>query len=190
MDEHLSNLDVTNFKKMIERAVREYPNFKIVATTLRNARTATINDWGAVCYCDGEFHQSRLRENLEIFDRVGGGDSFASGLIYGRASFKPRRDQLQEDDRAGGARISQLQNCRDDAAQRQDRDDQRLGRGLLLRRRIPSIPVAREPRNLRSGRRRRFIRLGVDLRIPDRQRATTRGRIRRGAWRVGDDYAW
>jgi 2-dehydro-3-deoxygluconokinase len=83
MDEHLSNLDVTNFKKMIEQAVREYPNFKIVATTLRNARTATINDWGAVCYCDGEFHQARLRENLEIFDRVGGGDSFASGLIYG-----------------------------------------------------------------------------------------------------------
>ena len=83
MDEHLSNLDVTNFKKMIERAVREYPNFKVVATTLRNARTATINDWGAVCYCEGEFYQARLRENLEIFDRVGGGDSFASGLIYG-----------------------------------------------------------------------------------------------------------
>jgi 2-dehydro-3-deoxygluconokinase len=83
MDEHLSNLDVTNFKKMIERAVSEYPDFKIVATTLRNAKTATVNDWGAVCYCDGEFHQARLRENLEIFDRIGGGDSFASGLIYG-----------------------------------------------------------------------------------------------------------
>jgi 2-dehydro-3-deoxygluconokinase len=87
MDAQLSNLDVTNFKKMIERAVREYPNFKVVATTLRNAKTATINDWGAVCYSAGEFYQAqlgeRLRENLEIFDRVGGGDSFASGLIYG-----------------------------------------------------------------------------------------------------------
>jgi 2-dehydro-3-deoxygluconokinase len=83
MDEHLSNLDVANFKKMIELAVREYPNFKVVATTLRNAKTATVNDWGAVCYCDGEFYQARLRENLEIFDRIGGGDSFASGLIYG-----------------------------------------------------------------------------------------------------------
>lgn len=82
LDESHSNLDVTNFKKMIERAVGEYPNFKVVATTLRNARTATINDWGAICYCDGEFYQSRLRENLEILDRVGGGDSFASGLIY------------------------------------------------------------------------------------------------------------
>ncbi len=68
---------------MIERAVREYPNFKVVATTLRNAKTATVNDWGAVCYCDSEFYQARLRENLEIFDRIGGGDSFASGLIYG-----------------------------------------------------------------------------------------------------------
>lgn len=83
LDEHHSNLDVTNFKKMIERAVGEYPNFKVVATTLRNAKTATINDWGAICYCDGEFHQARLRENLEILDRIGGGDSFASGLIYG-----------------------------------------------------------------------------------------------------------
>jgi 2-dehydro-3-deoxygluconokinase len=83
LDEHLSNLDVTNFKKMIERAVGEYPNFKVVGTTLRNAKTATINDWGAICYCDGEFYQAPLRENLEILDRIGGGDSFASGLIYG-----------------------------------------------------------------------------------------------------------
>ncbi len=61
----------------------EFPNFKVVATTLRNAKTATINDWGAVCYADGELYQAPVRENLEIFDRVGGGDSFASGLIYG-----------------------------------------------------------------------------------------------------------
>jgi 2-dehydro-3-deoxygluconokinase len=53
-----------------------------VATTLRNAKTASINDWGAILWADGEFHQAPLRENLEIFDRVGGGDSFASGLAY------------------------------------------------------------------------------------------------------------
>ena len=68
---------------MIERAVAEFPNFKVVATTLRNAKTATINDWGAVCYTNGELYQAPVRENLEILDRVGGGDSFASGLIYG-----------------------------------------------------------------------------------------------------------
>lgn len=83
VDEHLSKLDVQNFRHMIERAVKEFPNFKVVATTLRNAKTATINDWGAVCYTEGKLYQAATRENLEIFDRVGGGDSFASGLIYG-----------------------------------------------------------------------------------------------------------
>jgi 2-dehydro-3-deoxygluconokinase len=83
LDEHFSALDASNFRQMIERAVAEFPNLQIVATTLRNARTATINDWGAVCYAGGELYQSVTRENLEIYDRIGGGDSFASGLIYG-----------------------------------------------------------------------------------------------------------
>lgn len=83
LDEHHSKLEVENFRRMIERAVNEFPNFKGVATTLRNAKTATVNDWGAVCYMAGELYQAATRENLEIFDRVGGGDSFASGLIYG-----------------------------------------------------------------------------------------------------------
>ncbi len=82
MDEHHSSFAVDGFKKMIEKAVRDFP-FQVVATTLRKARTATRNDWGAICYCDGRFYEATHRENLEIFDRVGGGDSFASGLIYG-----------------------------------------------------------------------------------------------------------
>jgi 2-dehydro-3-deoxygluconokinase len=82
MDEHLSAFEVEGFKQMIAKVVKDYP-FKVVATTLRKAKTATLNDWGAICYCDGKFYQARNRENLEIFDRVGGGDSFASGLIYG-----------------------------------------------------------------------------------------------------------
>ena len=83
LDEHISNLDPANFKKMIARVCEMYPNFKAVATTLRNAKTASVNDWGAILWTDGEFYQAPLRENLEIFDRVGGGDSFASGLAYG-----------------------------------------------------------------------------------------------------------
>lgn len=83
LDEHHSKLEVENFRRMIEKAVTEFPNFKIVATTLRHAKTATVNDWGAVCYSGGELYQAPVRENLEIFDRIGGGDSFASGLIYG-----------------------------------------------------------------------------------------------------------
>jgi len=83
LDEHHSELDPNNFKRMIEKVVQEFPQLAVIATTLRNAKSATVNDWGAMCYCDGEFYQARVRENLEIYDRVGGGDSFASGLIYG-----------------------------------------------------------------------------------------------------------
>jgi 2-dehydro-3-deoxygluconokinase len=82
-DEHLLHIDVTAFKKMIEAAVKSYPNFKVTATTLRAAKTATVNDWGAICWVDGKFYESRKYPDLEILDRVGGGDSFASGLIYG-----------------------------------------------------------------------------------------------------------
>jgi 2-dehydro-3-deoxygluconokinase len=81
-DENFSSLEVDGFKRMIETVVKDFP-FKVVATTLRQAKTATRNDWGAICYADGKFHQATNRTDLEILDRVGGGDSFASGLIYG-----------------------------------------------------------------------------------------------------------
>jgi 2-dehydro-3-deoxygluconokinase len=83
VDEHLSALDPTQFGRMIDQAVATFPNFAVVATTLRNAKTATLNDWGAVCWTDGRLYEAKRRENLEILDRVGGGDSFASGLVYG-----------------------------------------------------------------------------------------------------------
>lgn len=83
VDENISTIEIDNFKHMIERAVKDFPNFKVTATTLRAVQTATINDWSAICWADGQFHESRKYPNLEILDRVGGGDSFASGLIYG-----------------------------------------------------------------------------------------------------------
>ncbi len=95
VDENFSALDTTSFKKMIERVVKAYPNIQAVATTLRNAKTATYNDWGAVLYCDGTFYDATLRENLEIYDRVGGGDSFASGLIYGFLSGKTPQECVE-----------------------------------------------------------------------------------------------
>jgi 2-dehydro-3-deoxygluconokinase len=88
VDENLSGLDPASFKKMIETAVKTYPNFKAVATTLRDAKTASVNDWAAVLWCDGKFFQSRNYPALAILDRVGGGDSFASGCIYGFLSGK------------------------------------------------------------------------------------------------------
>jgi 2-dehydro-3-deoxygluconokinase len=86
--ESLTQLDPSKFKRMIEKVVAEFPNFKAVATTLREVKSATVNDWGAVLWYDGAFYEASKRENLEIFDRVGGGDSFASGLIYGFLSGK------------------------------------------------------------------------------------------------------
>jgi 2-dehydro-3-deoxygluconokinase len=82
-DENLLHIDVTAFQRMIEQAVKEFPNFKATATTLRAAKTATVNDWAAIAWMDGQFHESRPYPGLEILDRVGGGDSFASGFIYG-----------------------------------------------------------------------------------------------------------
>jgi 2-dehydro-3-deoxygluconokinase len=82
-DANISHIEVEAFQHMIGEAVKAYPNFKVVATTLRVAKTATRNDWGAICWAGGRFYQAQPRPDLEILDRVGGGDSFASGLIYG-----------------------------------------------------------------------------------------------------------
>jgi len=83
LDPILSALDPANFGRMIEQVVTANPNLRVVATTLRHAKTATRNDWGAVCWADGMLHTATPRPDLEILDRVGGGDSFASGLAYG-----------------------------------------------------------------------------------------------------------
>jgi 2-dehydro-3-deoxygluconokinase len=83
LDHNISNIETDAFKQMILKAVAEFPNFKVAATTLRKVHTATVNDWSAVCYHDGKFFESTQYPRLEILDRVGGGDSFASGLVYG-----------------------------------------------------------------------------------------------------------
>jgi 2-dehydro-3-deoxygluconokinase len=82
-DEKLTTLPIEGFKNMIGQVVKEYPNFKAVATTLRSVKTATVNDWSAILWQNGNFYKAAQRDGLEIMDRVGGGDSFASGLIYG-----------------------------------------------------------------------------------------------------------
>jgi 2-dehydro-3-deoxygluconokinase len=78
-----TRLDAAAYRPMIDAVVREFPNLAVVATTLRVAKSATVNDWGAMCFCDGRLEQARTRPDLAIYDRIGGGDSFASGLIYG-----------------------------------------------------------------------------------------------------------
>jgi len=87
VDHNISSIETDAFKKMIEKAVKEYPNFKVAATTLRRVITATKNDWSAILWHDGKFYESRKYPELEILDRVGGGDSFASGLAFGFLEF-------------------------------------------------------------------------------------------------------
>ncbi len=82
-DKDLKELNIDGYKKMIGEAAKVYPNFKVVATTLRTVHSATSNDWSALCWADGEIYKAMEFKELEIMDRVGGGDSFASGLIYG-----------------------------------------------------------------------------------------------------------
>ncbi|MGI6106667.1 MAG: sugar kinase [Lachnospiraceae bacterium] len=82
-DASLKKLNIEGYKKMIDKAAETYPNFKAIATTLRTVKTATVNDWKAICWADGKIYQSKEYNGLEIMDRVGGGDSFASGLVYG-----------------------------------------------------------------------------------------------------------
>ena len=80
--EFVSARDPAALRRMIAADVAQFPNLKVAATTLRHARSANVNDWGAVLYAGGGFYEAPLRENLEIYDRVGGGDGFASGVIY------------------------------------------------------------------------------------------------------------
>ena len=87
-NENLDNLEVESFRGMIKQAREIFPNFQCIGTTMRQVRTATINDWGAVAWDRQQgFFQATQRDGLEILDRVGGGDSFASGLIYGLMEF-------------------------------------------------------------------------------------------------------
>lgn len=95
IDKKLSKLDPQNFRKMISCCIKNYPHFKAIATTLRGVKTATVNDWSAILYFNGNFYQAQERDNLEIYDRVGGGDSFASGLIYGFLSEKSPQEIVE-----------------------------------------------------------------------------------------------
>ena len=82
VDDLYGELDPAAFRAMAESVAKAYPNLACVATTLRRVISATVNDWGAVAYAGGQSYEATHRPGLEILDRVGGGDSFAAGLIY------------------------------------------------------------------------------------------------------------
>jgi len=90
VDENLTVLPVDSFGRMVENVAKAYPNLKVIATTLRAVKSASINDWSAIAWsADAGLVQAAQRNDLAIFDRVGGGDSFASGLVYGLLTGEP-----------------------------------------------------------------------------------------------------
>ncbi|HZQ81435.1 MAG TPA: sugar kinase [Gaiellaceae bacterium] len=83
VDDNLLELEIAIYEELLGRVLEDHPQLALVASTLRQARTASVNDWTAVCRSRDGFHVGPRFDGLEILDRVGGGDSFASGLIFG-----------------------------------------------------------------------------------------------------------
>lgn len=111
-DENLKNLPVENYKAMVKRVVAEYPNISAVGTTLREVLSGLLNNWAAILYYDGQFYQSTRYENLEIEDRVGGGDGFCSGTVYAFLSGKDPQQCVNY----GAAQGALLQSTRGDTS--------------------------------------------------------------------------
>lgn len=96
VDENISAIEIGSFASMIDKVAAEFPNFQVIATTLRTVRSATVNDWGAIAWSrETGLVQATHRPGLEILDRVGGGDSFASGLIYGLLDGQPLQTAVE-----------------------------------------------------------------------------------------------
>ncbi len=83
MNEGLMTLPLEGYKGMVERVAKAHPHIQAVGTTLREVVSGLVNNWSAILFCDGRFYHSRVYEKMEIEDRVGGGDGFCSGLVYG-----------------------------------------------------------------------------------------------------------
>ena len=113
VDENLSALDTGAYKKMVEKVVKAYPNVKVVGTTLREVKSGLVNNWSAILWHDGKFYESRRFDNLEIEDRVGGGDGFSSGFAYGFLNSKTPQECVD----LGAAHGALLQTTRGDSSQ-------------------------------------------------------------------------
>jgi 2-dehydro-3-deoxygluconokinase len=113
VDEQLSALDTRAYKKMVEKVVKAYPNVKVVGTTLREVKSGLVNNWSAILWHDGQFYESRRFDNLEIEDRVGGGDGFSSGFAYGFLTGRTPQECVD----LGAAHGALLQSTRGDTSQ-------------------------------------------------------------------------
>ena len=112
-DANLSELPVEAYKRMVERVVKAHPNIQAVCTTLREVKSGLLNNWGGILWHKGSFHEARTFKNLEIEDRVGGGDGFSSGIAYGFATGMAPQDIVD----FGAAHGALLQSTRGDTSQ-------------------------------------------------------------------------
>jgi 2-dehydro-3-deoxygluconokinase len=112
-DSSLRTLPIEAYKRMVEKVVKTYPHIKAVCTTLRAVKSGLINNWGGILWSKGEFYEARQFEDLEIEDRVGGGDGFSSGIAYGFLSGMEPQDIVN----FGAAHGALLQTTRGDTSQ-------------------------------------------------------------------------
>ena len=112
-DANLTELPVEAYKRMVEKVVKTYPNIKAVCTTLREVKSGLINHWGGILWYDGQFYEARQFRDLEIEDRVGGGDGFSSGIAYGFLTGMSPQDIVN----FGAAHGALLQTTRGDTSQ-------------------------------------------------------------------------
>ncbi len=94
-DASYAKLDTGSYGAMMAKVAGEFPGLKLIATSLRGVRSASRNHWGGICWAGGEVHSTEMGEDLEILDRVGGGDGFASGLMYGLFTGLPVEEALR-----------------------------------------------------------------------------------------------
>jgi 2-dehydro-3-deoxygluconokinase len=109
----LRELPVEAYKRMVERVVKAYPHIQAVCTTLREVKSGLVNNWGGILWHGGQFHEARQFKDLEIEDRVGGGDGFSSGIAYGFCKGMKPEDVVN----FGAAHGALLQTTRGDTSQ-------------------------------------------------------------------------
>ncbi|MDB6037109.1 MAG: 2-dehydro-3-deoxygluconokinase [Verrucomicrobiales bacterium] len=112
-DANLRDLPIEQYKQMVEKVVKAYPNVRAVCTTLREVKSGLINNWGGILWYDGQFYEARQFEDLEIEDRVGGGDGFSSGIAFGFVSGMGPQEIVD----FGAAHGALLQTTRGDTSQ-------------------------------------------------------------------------
>ena len=91
-DENYSKIDPMCYKKVAEKVMEKYPNVQVVGNSLREVTSACLNNWQCVMMTRNGYFVSRKYMNIEIYDRVGGGDSFASGLIWNLLNGRPEQE--------------------------------------------------------------------------------------------------